>query len=379
MLFSQIPGLQEIKHTLINSVKNSHIAHAQLFAGTEGSANLSLALAYGMYINCENKQEEDSCGECASCSKYRKLIHPDLQFSFPFSATKQVPKDPLSPMFMKDWRAFVLENPYGNVQEWGNAIGAENKQLIISVDESRNIIKSLSMKSFEAEYKVMIIWLPEMMRGEASNAMLKILEEPPAKTIFILVTNNIEKIITTILSRTQKVMIPPFKDAEVKSYLIEHYELEDKKAGQLAYLADGNMDEAIRMISEVAEDNHQMFRDWMRLCYMLLKKSSNIVEVVEWSEIFNKMGREGQKSLFQYGMNILRETLVYKYTGEGLVRLQQEDLKFVENFAKILDDEKIDLISARLNESAYHIERNASAKITFIDTSFYIASVFSKN
>jgi DNA polymerase III subunit delta' len=216
------------------------------------------------------------------------------------------------------------------------------------------------------------------MRGEAANAMLKILEEPPAKTLFILVTNNLEKIITTILSRTQKVFIPGFGDKLISQYLVDRYQIEEKRAQQLAYLADGNMDKALRMMTEIDEDHQQMFRDWMRMCFLLYKKTSNLLELTEWSEMFAKLGRESQKSLLQFGMNILRETLVYKYTSTSLVRLPQEDLKFVENFSKVLSDDKVEKINQKLNESSYYIERNASSKMVFMDASFYIAQVFNQ-
>ncbi len=378
MLFSEIPGQEDVKKTLINSVKKSHIAHAQLFAGNEGSANLAMALAYGMYINCEDKQENDSCGECASCSKFRKLIHPDLHFVFPVNTTKSVTKDPVSALFMKEWRSFILSNPYTNIHNWGETIGTENKQLIINTEDSKNIIRSLALKPFEGEYKVMIVWLPELMKTEGANSILKILEEPPVKTIFLMVSNNIDKLLTTIQSRTQKVMISPFTDEEVKKYISEKYSTEEKQATRIAFLADGNMEAAIRMTGETGEDNHDMFRDWMRLCFILFRKSNNLLELNQWSEAFAAQGREGQKTLLQYGINILRETLVYRHTGQQLVRLQQEDLKFVEGFSKALTDDMIETVSNRLNETFYHIERNASAKITFMDTSFFIASVFNK-
>lgn len=277
MLFSQIKGLEETKASLIASVKNRHVAHAQLFAGPEGSGSLAMALAYATYINCEEKGETDSCGTCASCNKFNKLIHPDLHFVFPVSTTKSVSKDASSALFMKEWRNFIAENPYGGLIEWGNFIGAENKQLNISVDESRNIIKTVTMKSFEAEYKIMVIWLPEQMNSSSANAILKVLEEPPVKTIFLLVTQNPDKIITTVLSRTQRVKIRPFTDEEVTKYLIEDKKLDEKQARQIAYLADGNLNEGLRLLQQVEEDNHQMFREWMRLCY----KKVNVLELVD--------------------------------------------------------------------------------------------------
>jgi DNA polymerase-3 subunit delta' len=374
VLFSQIPGLEDTKRTLVNSVKNNHIAHAQLFLGKEGSANLALALAYATYINCEDKKEDDSCGECPSCYKFNKLIHPDLHFVFPISTTKEITKDPLSALFMKQWRSLVIENPYINISNWSEAIGAENKQLNISVDESRNILKTLSLKSFEAEYKILILWLPENMNASSANAILKILEEPPFKTVFLLVTNNSEKIITTILSRTQLINIRSFSDDEITKNLMLKFQIEEKRAHQLAYLADGDINEAFRLNTEVEEDNHQMFRDWMRSCY----KRNNVIELVEWSETFQKTGKEGQKSLLQYGLNTLRETFICRHTANNLLRLQEEELKFVEGFSKVLDGPKIEEISIKINEAYYHLERNANAKITFLDLSLYISSIIKK-
>ncbi|MFL5729634.1 MAG: ATP-binding protein [Cytophagaceae bacterium] len=371
MLFSQIPGLEDTKRTLISSVRNSHIAHAQLFQGREGSANLGLALAYATYINCEQKGEHDSCGECSSCHKFNKLIHPDLHFVFPVSTTKEVSKDALSISFMKHWRSIVTQNPYLSLSNWGDTIGSENKQLNISVDESRNILKSLVLKSFEAEYKILILWLPEMMNASSANAILKVLEEPPFKTIFLLVSNNSDKIITTILSRTQFVKIRSFTDEEIKKDLIGKYSLDEKRAGQLAYLAEGNMNEAVRLKDEIQEDNHQLFRDWMRTCY----KRNNLTEMVGWSESFQKIGRESQKHLLQYGLNTIRETFLYRHTGTDILRMQEDELKFVEGFSKVLDDAKIEGISKQLNEAYYHIERNANAKILFMDLSLNISSL----
>lgn len=372
MLFSEIPGLEEIKQTLIQSVVANHVHHAQLFMGTEGSANLALALAYATYINCENKGEHDSCGQCPSCIKFNKLAHPDINFVFPVSTTKQVPKEPMSSSFLKDWRNFVLENPYATVNDWGNFIGAENKQLNIGVEESRNIVKTLSLKAFEAEYKILFIWYPENMHVSAANALLKILEEPPYKTIFLLVTNNSEKLLTTILSRTQKIKIRSFTEEEISAALQQKQQVEAKKATQLAYLADGNYNEALRLLKEVEEDHHLFFRDWMRVCY----KKNNLTELTEWAENFHKMGREVQKSLLLYGLNILRETLVYSLTGGDLVRLASEDLKFVEGFSKVLSEEKVEMICRNLNEAHYHIERNANAKIVFLDVSLIISRIF---
>lgn len=374
MLFSQIPGLEETKLRLINAVANNHIAHAQLLSGAEGSGNLALAIAFATYINCEDRQESDSCGKCPSCSKYNKLIHPDLHFIFPVSTTKSVSKEPMSNLFMKEWRKFIAENPYGDINTWANFMGAENKQLNISVDEARNIVKTISLKAFEAEYKILIIWLAENMNQSAANSILKILEEPPFKTIFFLVTNNAERIIPTILSRTQRINIRSFKDEELVTALMGKQAIEEKAARQLAYLSDGNMNESLRLLNEIEEDTHGMFREWMRQCY----KKNNISELVNASEEFQKKGREGQKSLFIYGLQILRECLVYPFA-KDLIRLQEEELQFVEGFSKVVTREKIEKITRHITDACYHIERNGNAKIIFLDTSLIVSGILKNN
>ena len=370
MLFKDIPGLTDTKNILINSVKKDHIAHGQLFFGAQGSAALALAIAYATYVNCENKKEDDACGECAACVKNKKLIFPDLHFVFPTSTTKEKTKDVSSATFMKEWRAFVQENPYAIMTDWGSYFGGENKQLSISVDESRNIIKTLTLKSFEGEYKILILWLPEMMNASSANALLKILEEPPVKTLFLLVTQDAEKIITTILSRTQMVKIRSFTDEEISEQLQTKKGLEEKKAKQIAYLADGNMNEAYRLVNEIEEDNQEMFREWMRLCY-----KRDYIELVNWTDTFQKLGREAQKSYFQYGLNMLRETLVYRHAGNSLLRLQEHERDFIDKFSKVLDDTKVEIISKSLNEAYYHIERNANPKILFLDLSLTISGL----
>jgi len=369
MFFKDIPGLEETKKILIASVKNNHIAHGQLFFGSEGSAALPLALAYATFINCENQQAEDACGVCAACVKNQKYIFPDLHFIFPTSSTKAKTKDISSNTFLKEWRTFLTETPYSNLSEWGAFFGGENKQLSISVDESRNIVKNLTLKAIEGAYKIMVLWLPEMMNAAAANALLKILEEPPGKTVFLLVTQDPGKIITTILSRTQMVKIRDFTDSEVATYLEKKKDITEKRAKQIAYLADGKMNEAFRLVDEAEEDNQEMFREWMRLCY-----KKDYTSLVNWSDSFQKMGREAEKTFFQYGLSVLRESLVFQSTGDALLRLEETEKTFIENFSKVLNTEKIEKISTFLNEAYYHIERNANSKIVFLDMSLSVAA-----
>ncbi|QHT67146.1 DNA polymerase III subunit delta [Rhodocytophaga rosea] len=370
MLFKDIPGLDEVKQSLLQAVQKGQIAHAQLFFGNEGSANLSLALAYATYINCENRQPEDACGQCAACSKINKYIHPDLHFVFPVAATKKVNKDPLSENFLPEWRTYLKENLYGNLSDWCNFIGTENRQPIISAEESRSIIQKLSLKAYEASYKVLLIWLPEHMNITSANALLKILEEPPPKTVFLLVSQSIDKILTTILSRTQLVRIRPFTSQEIWHILVDKHEMDAKRAVQVAYLSDGSLSEALRLSKESLNDNHVWFRDWMRLCFR-----ANFTDLVEWAEKFNKLTKEGQKSVLLYGTEIVRETLMNSFKEAKLNRLEGEELTFVEGFAKVITPTKAELLYNQFNDASYHLERNASPKIVFLDTSLIISGI----
>ena len=371
MLFAEIKGLDEVKQKLIESINSNHVAHAQLFLGKQGSPNLPMALAYATFLNCTDRQPTDACGVCASCVKMNKYIHPDFHFAFPVSSTKTVAsKDAHSTNFLKDWRKFLLENPYGTASEWSVRFGGENKQLNISREESRQIIRSLSLKAFEGTYKIMLIWLPEFMHETAANAILKILEEPQEKTLFLLVANDAERLLTTILSRTQIVKIRAFSDHELKTILASQDGLDEKKAGQVAHLSEGSLSKARQIAAEVEDDSHGMFRDWMRLCF-----TNDYSKMVEWSDLFQKMTKEAQKSLLQYGLHIMRETLVVGTATHDIMRMQGEESTFVQNFEKVMNFDKTEQIAGKLNTSYFHLERNANPRILFLDLSLGIAKI----
>jgi len=369
MFFRDIPGLQALKRTLLQSVQQQHIAHAQLFFGREGSAKLALALAYSQYLQCEDRQAEDACGRCAACVKMQKAIHPDFHAIFPVSSTTRVSK-PKSADFMKEWRQVLAENTYLNLSDWLATIGAEGKQAQIGAEESRNIVGTLSLKAFEGQYKILLIWLPEYMNTVAANALLKILEEPPEDTVFLLVSNQPEQMLLTILSRVQQINVPDFEDADLRSYLSEQMGLESEKATQIAHLAEGNLRKARLLATEVEDDNHTRFRDWMRLCYM-----KNYTELVKWAEDFAASSKDAQKNLLYYGLNICREALVWQYAGEEMLRLEGNALEFVKGFAKVLHERNAEALYHYLNLALLHLERNANAKILFLDTSLKIAEV----
>ncbi|WP_017733826.1 DNA polymerase III subunit [Nafulsella turpanensis] len=376
MQFADIPGLEEVKTSLINSVKNNHLAHAQLFFGPEGSGNLAMALAFATYLNCTNRQmsldgSEDACSQCPSCQKMSRFVHPDVHYVFPVSATKNISgKDVVSSSYLADWRNFLTGNPYGTISQWMLQYGGEDKQVNISKEESRHIVRNLSLKAFEGNYKVMIIWLPEYMHVSAANGILKILEEPPAKTIFLLVSSDVEKLLTTILSRTQIFKIRGFKDEEISRYLVQQHELPEEQAAKAARMANGSMSAALGSINEVKDNNHSLYSSWMRLCY-----ERNFSQLIQMADDFHQLNKDAQKSLLLYGLNILRETLVYPYTSEELVRLEGDERMFVERFSKVMSWDKVQLIAEKLNESLYHLERNASPKIMFLDLSLQVAGI----
>ena len=369
MQFADISGLHDVKERLVRAINNRRIAHAQLFLSKNGGGNLPLALAYATYLNCEQPVKNDSCGICSSCSKNRKFVHPDVHFVFPVSATKNITgKEVISINFLSEWRNFLTENPYQSINDWMNTYGGENKQANISREESRQVIRSLSLKAFEGKYKVLIVWLPEYMNASSANGILKILEEPSKGTVFLLVCNDEERLLTTILSRTQIVKIRPLTDEEISDLLIDKFEVDQKKATQVAYLANGNVSEAFGMLDSEERESYLLFKDWMRMCF-----SKGFEAMVLMAENFHKMNKTNQKNLLQYGINTIREALIIKLGIPQMIKVAGEERGFVENFAKVIDISKAIKITEQLNQALYHLERNASPKITFLDLSLQIA------
>ncbi len=360
MLFKDIPGQQAVKKRLINSVMEARISHAQLFLGPEGSGSLALALAYAQYISCLDKQPDDSCGKCSACYKYQKLIHPDLHFSYPF-ITKGSAETAVN--YIKEWRNAVAENPFMGVEQWMQYLDAENKQPNINIAECHAIIQKLVLKSFEAEYKIILIWLPEYL-GAAGNSLLKLIEEPPAKTLFILIAENYEQILATILSRTQLVKIPKLADEELKAYLIDNG-CPQEKAGRIAYLANGNIAAAQQLLAEDDDDLESLFIQWFRLCY-----GRKGVEINDWIEqVANaRFGRENQKSLLRFGLQVVRDCLMVNLDQTSIVKFESKHFE-LNKLANTINFENAPLIIKGFEQAIYHIERNANPKIMFLDLS----------
>jgi DNA polymerase-3 subunit delta' len=369
MRFSTIPGLSEEKSMLLAAATSNHIAHTQLFVGTDGAVNLPLALALASYIHCENKSGIDSCGTCPACSKNDKMIHPDTHFVFPLSNVKgDKDEERFKAEIMKSWRSFMIEQPFGNLDDWISYYGGEDKQAFISREESREIIKALSLKPFESKYKVMIIWQPELMHPSAANGILKILEEPAPHTFFILVSNAADKLLPTIISRAQIVTIPLLKDEEVEQTLIEWYGTDPGRANKIAQLADGNMNLAIKLIDSEEDNNSQRFAEWMRAC-----AGKQYGKLVAFAEEYHALDRLSQKNLMSYGMNVMRETLLKVSGSNSMIRSKGEELDFIERFSKVMDVEKIEKSYTFMNDASYHLERNGSAKMIVLDLSLKLS------
>lgn len=370
MLFRDIIGQKEVKEQLIQSVKENRVSHAQLFLGPDGSGNFALALAYAQFISCSARQEADSCGECSSCRKFNKLIHPDLHFSYPFIVSKE---KETSLSDLEEWREMVLNNPYFDLNEWRNRLDAQNKQPNINTKECSNILQRLSLKPFESEYKTMIIWLPEYLKNEG-NRLLKTLEEPAEKTLIILVAKNQDQILNTILSRTQLVKIPALNKQDIVDYLVQIKNIAEAQASRIAYLSDGNLQTALNLLKEDESDDFRIFSSWMRMTFA--DKGSQIFEFVESA---SKLGRENQKNLLQYGVNLIRECVMIISGAEELVHLQSSEMDFVKNFSKHLDLAQAEALVNELEKAHYHIERNANPKILFLDVSLQFVKVLKFN
>lgn len=371
MRFQDIQGLESTKQKLVDAVHNGHVAHAQLFAGNEGSANLAMALAFATYLNCENRTDSDACGVCPQCVKNQRFVHPDVNFIFPSAATPKLARDKSSSdKFLKEWREFLIEKPYGNVTDWAAHFGWENKLLSIPTHEKSNILQALSLKAFEGTFKIMIIWLPEVMHQNAANGILKILEEPPANTVFLLVSNDPNSLLTTITSRTQKLNIPLFEDTDIVEVLERDFAKSNEEANRLAYFAEGSMRKAINLSGGFEDDTQELFKEWFRHCY-----TYDFEALVALADNFQKRGKEFQLELLGSASRIIREALVHNVPITELARMPDNEQSFIEKFSGVFDERKVAALYPKLDEAAYHIERNVNPKILFLDLSLTIAQI----
>ncbi|MBE9602947.1 hypothetical protein [Pedobacter sp. MC2016-24] len=367
MQFKDIIGQESIKAQLLQTVAENRISHAQLFLSCDGSGALPLAIAYAQYINCLDKSPTDSCGVCSSCRKYERYIHPDLHFSYPFFASKDVRT---AVDVLEEWRSMLLADSYFDMDIWRSKLSAENKQANINIAECHDIIKKLSYKAFEAGTKVLIMWLPEYLDKEG-NSLLKIIEEPPQNTLFILVANNQEQILSTLLSRTQIVKIPKLSHATVESYLMDKQLLSEQLATEYSFLADGNLIDAKALVSSTHNENADKFAEWLRMGY-----GNKVLDLTGFVEQAASWGRENQKNFLKYGISFLRECSLLLSGADELVKLPARALETAKKLSThVLDLNMADAIIAELEKAHYHIERNANPKILFLDVSLQLVKI----
>ncbi|MBN8695335.1 MAG: DNA polymerase III subunit delta' [Bacteroidetes bacterium] len=364
MLFHEIIGQQAVKERLVRSVKEGRISHAQLFLGPEGNGSLALAMAYAQYISCKDKKEDDACGVCPSCIKYNKLIHPDLHFVYPVALSKDVRT---STDVIAKFREAFLDNPYISLFKWFEQLDAENKQAVIGVEESGEILRKLSLTTYEAEYKIMVIWQAEKMNQAAANKLLKILEEPPDKTLFLLVCESEDQLLRTIVSRTQLIKIPKIADQDMLKALVEKNGLSPEDAEKTAHLADGSYAEALLLINE-NENAAQNLLSFQKLMRASLKFDAKAV--ISWIDEVSAAGRERQKNFINYSLHIIRESMIINYGDPVLTKLGKDEQDFVRKFAPFIHSNNIERFTEELNKAYYHMERNANPKILFMDLAF---------
>lgn len=377
MFFRDVIGQEELKSRLIQTVREGHIAHAQLFCGLEGVGALPLALAYARYVHCTSPQETDACGVCPSCRKYNKLIHPDLHFVFPIVKADKKKKE-VCDDFLPEWRECVLKDGYFGYNQWLIFLGSENAQGLIYAKESSEIIRKLSLKTYEAEYKIMIVWLPEKMHDVCSNKLLKLLEEPPLKTLFLLVSEQPEQMLTTILSRCQRINVRPIESETMRQVLSSRFGLTDQDSAAVAHIAGGNYLKAIETI-QLSEENQlyfDYFTRYMRLAYTVanMKRADNpllkfnaLKELKEVADGISDLGRERQKQFLSYCQRYLRENFVLNLREPSLSYLNAKEAAFSSKFAPFIHHRNVFQFLEAFERAEVEIGQNVYAKMVFFD------------
>ncbi len=372
MLFKEVIGHKELKNKLIKSVKKNRISHAQLFLGSEGNGNFQLALAYAQFVNCLKQSDDDSCGSCSSCVKYQNKQHPDLHFFYPTAICNEIKTQPSSKKLIKSWINFQKNKVYFTLNDWLTYIGAGERLSIINKTDSQDIIQIVSLKNFEAKFKVIIIWCPENMNSSCSNKILKVLEEPNPKTLFLLVGHNTDKLIPTIVSRVQIINTNLLTHNEVIEGLTVNTKITSEKAKSIALMANGNLSKAYNLVEnyDVEEQFMDIFHQWMRLCYKV-----DFLELEKWIEEIHKLGRVVQKKILEYGLNIFRECIIYNYSNSTTNRLNENKEAFKEKFSKFIHGGNIIEIIEIFEHTHTSILRNGNGKIAFMNLSLNLCNL----
>ena len=361
--FKDVIGQEALKEKLRREVNEGHIPHAQLFCGPSGVGKLALALAYARYLCCTNRSDGEACGHCQSCKQWDQLMHPDVHFMFPIVSSEKKKKT-ICADYLTEWRELLINSPYFSYSQWLEAIDAENSQALIYGKESDEITKTLSLKPVQGDFKITIIWLPEKMNDTCANKMLKLLEEPPERTIFLLCSEEPERMLSTILSRAQRINLPRLTEIEIAEALQNKYGIEPRDSENLAHLANGSFVKALDQI-HLNEDNDrylELFISLMRLAY-----ARRIREMKAWSEEVASLGREKQKELLTYCQRMIRESFMANFHQKQMSYMNLEEQNFTSRFAPFVNEGNAMGIMQELSEAQIHIEQNVNAKMVFFD------------
>ncbi|MEC8399903.1 MAG: DNA polymerase III subunit delta [Bacteroidota bacterium] len=367
MLYAEVVGHEALGAKLRESVRSGRVAHAQLFEGQEGAGALALARAHAQYLTCEQPTEADSCGECTSCKAHAKMQHPDLHWCFPFFKADGQEKATSEP-HQGTWREAMLEGPYLGVEDWLDRLGADRKQLFISVDEALEVNRKLGLKAFHGGWKVWICWLPETMRVDTANKCLKLMEEPTDRTVMLFVTQHSDRLLATIRSRVQRIQVPNLRPEEAAQGLVQRWGVDADMAASLAHVSEGNLAQALRM-AKAGQDQPDLerFSAWMRSCWARDGRA-----MVEGSESFASLGREGQKRFLHYALHLVRQSIVGHYGAKELVRLTPAEGAFLTKFSKFIHHDNVMALREALEEAHSDVAGNVNGKLVFVDLSLRV-------
>ncbi|MEO1712091.1 MAG: hypothetical protein AAFU60_02035 [Bacteroidota bacterium] len=364
MMLQDVIGQHSIKQSLLQLVESERLPHAMLLLGPEGAGGLPLAIGFGQYLLCTDRQPDGPCGRCSNCLKSEKLIHPDLHFSFPTVGSKVT-----SDQLLSEWRTTLQAQPYMGLNDWMQVLGGENKQGNINKEECNRIIRSLSFKTFEGAYKVLIMWMPELL-GKEGNRLLKLIEEPPPQTVIILVAEQAELILNTILSRCQMIKFRGIQDTDIAAGLVRQKGLAEQDAMMLAQLADGSFQEAIHLAENAQSDQAEQFIQWLRHCYQ-----GNGPTLVQDAERLADLGRESLKHFMLYGLHFLQELFHLQVAGDQMIRLRPAEQKVAQNMQKVIGFEQLQKMVSLLNDAYHHITRNAHPKLLLLNMGISIHKI----
>ena len=374
MYFRDIIGQSDIKKHLIDSVHKGYVPHARMFYGAEGIGKLPLAIAYARYLNCTNQGKTDACGKCPSCSKFDKLAHPDLHFAFPM-VQKRAEKLLVCDHYLPQWRSFLNEKTYFSLTDWLQYINAKNAQGMIYAQESEEIIRKLNLKVYEAKYKIMIVWLPEKMNLECANKLLKMIEEPPARTIFLLISEDLDKVIPTIKSRCQPIYVKPIEFQDMISAITNTYSLTLNDAQSVAHIANGSYSKAIQLI-EAGDDSQVYLKLFDKM--MAAASSRRIKSIKEVADELSKTGREVQKSFLEYSLRMFREYFVSNFNAPELVYLNRHEQQLRQRYSAAINETNIEVLAQEFSLAHKQIEQNGNAKIIFLDLCLKLTMLIKK-